>query len=199
MTSISPSTAKNHWQLRDIVVMAVLATACGAIYLAWDLLYKFVPSSISPVASAGFNGLWWIAGAIVPYIIRRPGAALLAESIGGFVEFALGSPYGIQAFTIGIAQGLTIELAFAAGGYRRWGLPWMLFATAMGAVGNFVYSYFYYGVNEYTVPVQIGYFVVSMLSGAILAGLLSKWVGDALKRTGVLRNFEISRASQGSA
>ena len=180
-------------KLRDIVVAAVLATACGAIYLGWDLLYKFLPSSINPVAAAGFNGLWWIAGGIVPYIIRRPGAALLAESIGGFVEFALGSPYGIQAFTIGIAQGIFIELGFMMGGYRRYTLPWMLWATALGGVGNYIYSYFYYGVKDYTVSVQIGYLVVTMVSGAILAGLLSKWVGDAVKRTGALRNFEITK------
>jgi energy-coupling factor transport system substrate-specific component len=186
-----------QWKLRDIVVTAVLATACGAIYLAWDLLYKFVPSGLSPVASAGFNGLWWIAGGIVPYIIRRPGAALLAESIGGFVEFALGSPYGIQAFTIGIAQGLTLELGFAMGGYKRYTFSWMLFATAMGGIGNYIYSYFYYGVNDYTVPVQVGYLLVTMVSGAVLSGLLSKWVGDALKRTGVLRNFEIARPLSG--
>ncbi len=182
-----------QWKLRDIVVAAVLATACGAIYLGWDLLYKFLPPSINPVAAAGFNGLWWIAGGIVPYIIRRPGAALLAESIGGFVEFALGSPYGIQAFTIGMAQGLFIELGFMMGGYRRYTLPWMLWATALGGIGNYIYSYFYYGVDKLTLPVQIGYLVVTMISGAILAGLLSKLVGDAVKRTGALRNFEIAR------
>jgi energy-coupling factor transport system substrate-specific component len=180
-----------QWKLRDIVVTAVLAAACGAIYLAWDLLYKFLPSGISPVASASFNGLWWIAGGIVPYIIRKPGAALLAEAIGGFVEFALGSPYGIQAFTIGIAQGLFIEIGFALGGYRRWGLGWMLLATALGGIGNYLYSFFYYGVDQYTIPVQIGYLVVTMLSGAVLAGLLSTWVGDALARTGALHNFAI--------
>ncbi len=186
------------WTLRDIVITAVLATACGAVYLAWDLLYKFLPTGISPVAAASFNGLWWIAGAIVPYIIRKPGAALLAESIGGFVEFALGSPYGIQAFTIGIAQGLTIEAGFALGGYQRYGLTWMLVASSLGTVGNYVYSYFYYGVNQYTTTEQIGYFVVTLISGAVLAGLLSKWIGDALKRTGVLRNFEISRSAADS-
>lgn len=181
------------WKLRDIVVTAVLATACGAIYLGWDLLYKFLPSSINPVVAAGFNGLWWIAAGIVPYIIRRPGAAVLAEAIGGFVEFALGSPYGIQAFTIGIAQGLGVELGFALGGYKKYNTAWMLLATGLGGVGNYIYSYFYYGVNDYTVLTQIGYLVVTMLSGAILSGLLSKWVGDAVKRTGALRNFEISR------
>lgn len=181
------------WKLRDIVVTAVLATACGAIYLGWDLLYKFVPSGINPVVAAGFNGLWWIAAGIVPYIIRRPGAAVLAESIGGFVEFALGSPYGIQAFTIGIAQGLGVELGFMAGRYKHYNMAWMLFATALGGIGNYIYSYFYYGVDHYTALVQAGYLIVTMLSGAILSGLLSKWVGDAVKRTGALRNFAISQ------
>lgn len=185
-----------QWKLRDIVVTAVLATACGAIYLGWDLLYKFVPSSVSPVLTAGFNGLWWIAAGIVPYIVRKPGAAVLAESIGGFVEFALGSPYGIQAFTIGIAQGLGVEAGFALGRYRRYNLPMMLFATAMGGVGNYIYSYFYYGVKDYTALTQVGYLVVTLVSGAVFSGLLSKGVGDALKRTGVLRNFAIGRQAQ---
>jgi len=117
----------------------------------------------------------------------------LAESIGGFVEFALGSPYGIQAFTIGIAQGLGVELGFMAGRYKKYNMGWMLFATALGGIGNYIYSYFYYGVNQYTELTQVGYLVVTMLSGAILSGLLSKWVGDAVKRTGVLRNFAISQ------
>ncbi len=184
------------WKLRDIVVTAVLATACGAVYLGWDLLYKFVPSGVSPVLSAGLNGLWWIAAGIVPYIVRKPGAAVLAESIGGFVEFALGSPYGIQAFTIGIVQGLGVEAGFAMGRYRRYNLPMMLFATAMGGIGNYVYSYFYYGVKDYTVLTQIGYLVVTMLSGVVFSGLLSTWIGNALKRTGVLRNFAIGRKAQ---
>jgi energy-coupling factor transport system substrate-specific component len=144
------------------------------------------------VASAAFNGLWWIAGGIVPFVIRRPGAALLAESIGGFVEFALGSPYGIQAFTIGIAQGLGIELGFALGGWRRYSPGWVIFACALGGIGNYVYSYFYYGVNLYSVGNQIGYLVVTMLSGAVLAGLLSWLIGRALVRTGALNNFRVA-------
>lgn len=184
-----------HWKLRDIVVAAVLAVVAGAVYLGWDIAFKFVPSSVNPVVLALFNGLWWVAAGIVPYIVRRPGAALLAESIGGLVEFLLGSPYGVQAFTIGIAQGLGVEAGFALGGWKRYGWGSMLFATALGGIGNYVYSYFYYGVNSYSAALQAGYLIASMLSGALLAGLLSKLLGDALRRTGVLRNFAIAQDS----
>ncbi len=184
-----------QWKMRDIVLTAIFSALSGAIYLGWDFLFKAVPVA-NPVAAAAFNGLWWIAGGIVPYVIRRPGAALLAESIGGFVEFALGSPYGIQAFTIGIAQGLGIEMGFMLGRYRRYSPLWVMFSCALGGIGNYVYSYFYYGVNQYTAAIQLGYIVVTMLSGAVLAGLLSWLIARALGRTGVLNNFQGGRDIQ---
>lgn len=188
-----------QWKMRDIVLTAVFSAMAGAIYLGWDFLFKALPPVVNPVASAAFNGLWWIAGGIVPYVIRRPGAALLAESIGGFVEFALGSPYGIQAFTIGIAQGLGIELGFMMGRYRRYSLAWVMFSCALGGIGNYVYSYFYYGVNQYTAGNQAGYLIVTMVSGAILAGLLSWFIARALRRTGVLSNFAGGRSADSGA
>lgn len=182
-----------QWKMRDIVLTAVFSAIAGAIYLGWDFLFKALPPVVNPVAQASFNGLWWIAGGIVPFVIRRPGAALLAEAIGGFVEFALGSPYGIQAFTIGIAQGLGIELGFYLGRYRHYGPWWLMLSCALGGIGNFIYSYFYYGVNQYSAGNQVGYLVVTMISGAVLAGLLSWLVAKALVRTGVLANFAAGR------
>jgi len=38
--------------------------------------------------------------------------------------------------------------------------------------------------------------IVRLLSGAILSGLLSKVIGDALARTGVLSNFALGRERQ---
>ena len=182
-----------QWKMRDIVLTAVFSAICGAVYLGWDLLFKALPPMVNPVAQATFNGLWWIAAALIPFIVRRPGAALLAEAIGGFMEFALGSPYGVQAFTIGLAQGVAVEVGFLLGGYRRYNLPWLMLASAMGGIGCFIYSYFYYGVNAYSAANQLGYLIVSMLSGAVLAGLLSWLLGRGLLRTGVLANFAAGR------
>lgn len=188
-----------QWKMRDIVLTAIFSAIAGAIYLGWDFLFKVVPIS-NPVAAAAFNGLWWIAGGIVPFIVRRPGAALLAEAIGGFVEFALGSPYGVQAFTIGIAQGLGIELGFLLGRYQRYSAGWMILSCGLGGIGNYIYSYFYYGVNQYSVSNQVGYLVVTMISGAVLAGVLSWAIASGLRRTGVLSNFAAGRDwSRGAA
>lgn len=186
-----------HWKTRDIVLTAILAAVAGAIYLGWDLIFNFLPPGLNPLVQAAFNGLWWIAGGLVPLIVRRPGAALLAEAIGGFVEFALGSPYGIQAFTIGIAQGIFIEVGFLLGRYQRYSLGWVMAATALGGIGNYLYSYFYYGVDKYSPSLQGGYLVVTMASGAILAGVVSWIVGRGLLRTGVLHNFPIGQEARG--
>jgi energy-coupling factor transport system substrate-specific component len=182
-----------QWKMRDIVLTAVFSAICGAVYLGWDLLFKALPPVVNPVVQATFNGLWWIAAALIPFIIRRPGAALLAEAIGGFMEFALGSPYGVQAFTIGLAQGAAVELGFLLGRYRHYSVGWLMLASALGGIGNYIYSYFYYGVNAYSSANQIGYLVVSMISGAVLAGLLSWLLGRGLLRTGVLANFAAGR------
>jgi energy-coupling factor transport system substrate-specific component len=188
------------WKMRDIVLTAILAAIAGALYLGWDFAYNVLPSGLNPVVGASFNGLWWIAGGIVPFIVRKPGAALLAEAIGGFVEFALGSPYGVQAFTIAIAQGLAIELGFLLGRYRHYGAGWMIFACGLGGIGNYVYSYFYYGVNQYTPVMQGEYLIVTMVSGAVLAGVISWAVARGLGRTGVLSNFAAGRDwSRGTA
>ncbi|MDB5083156.1 MAG: ABC-type thiamin-related transport system, permease component 1 [Bacilli bacterium] len=179
------------WKLREIVVAAVLSVVCGAIYLGWDFLFQVVHAA-SPVAQAAFNGLWWIASGLVAYIVRKPGAALLAELVGAFAEFALGSPYGMAAVFIGLFQGLGAEIPFLATRYQKWGITTMMLSGAVGGIGNTFYSYYWQGVNQYSVGNMIGWLVVSMISGAILAGVLPKLIGDALKRTGVLRNFKIA-------
>jgi energy-coupling factor transport system permease protein len=185
-----------NWKLREVVVTTVLSVVCGAMYMGWDFLFQVIGAGLSPLASAALNGFWWIASGLVMYIVRKPGAALLAETVGAIAEYALGSPYGIQAITIGLAQGLGVELWFLLTRYRSYSLFSLMMAAAVGGIGNTIYSYFYYGVKDYSILMQIGYLVITMASGAVLAGLLPKWVGDALYRTGVLRNFEIAKQTR---
>lgn len=185
------------WKLRDIVLAAILSVVCGAIYMGWDFLTQpLFSGTLSPAVGALANGLWWIAAGIVPYIVRRPGAALLAEVVSAFFEFAFGSPYGTGAIVSGLVQGLGAEAGFALGGWQRYGAGMMMLAGALGGVGNSLQWLFQYGGDKYTIGVIAGYVIVTMISGALLGGLLPKWVGDALNRTGGLRNFELGRQSR---
>lgn len=185
------------WKLRDIVLAAILSVVCGAVYLGWDVLTQpLFSSAASPAVGAAVNGMWWIAAGLVPYIVRRPGAAFLAEVVSAFFEFAFGSPYGTGAIVSGIVQGLGAEAGFAAGGYRRYGTGSMFLAGALAGVGNSIQWLFQYGGVKYAPAVIVGYIAVTLVSGAVLGGGLPKKIGDALNRTGGLRNFELGRQTR---
>jgi energy-coupling factor transport system substrate-specific component len=184
------------WKLRDIIVAVVLSAVCGAIYMGWDWLYGVVATGLNPVLQAAFNGLWWLAAGLVPYIIRRPGAALLSELASAVFEFVFGSPYSLGAILSGLLQGLGAEIGFALGRWRRYNMGMMMLAGALAGLGYCVQAYFQYGANKYDPSTLIGFVIVTMVSGAVLGGALPKWIGDALYRTGSLQNFEIAKQVQ---
>jgi energy-coupling factor transport system substrate-specific component len=180
------------WTLRDIVVTAILSVVCGAIYMGWDY-FAALTGSWSPAATGVINGVWWIASGIVAYIVRKPGAALLAGIASAFFEFAFGSPYGISAVLSGLVQGGGTEIGFMVWGWRRYNVSVMFVAAALGGIGNTLQWLFQYGGDKLSIGSELGYLVLTLISGGFFAGLLPKWIGDALYRTGSLRNFEIGK------
>lgn len=66
------------------------------------------------------NGIWLFAGPLAAIIVRKPGAALFAETLAAALELAMGNPWGIGgSLIIGICQGLTAEIGFAIFAYKR--------------------------------------------------------------------------------
>jgi len=131
----------------------------------------------------------------VPYIIRRPGAALMGELVAALVEAPL-VPWGITTLISGLVQGLPAEATFAATGYKRWGLGVLMTAGALAALGGFLQEYYPYGMSEQIITVQIISVVLRMVGGGVLAGLVSKLTGDALVETGVLEGLPIAEARE---
>ncbi|MBX6353237.1 MAG: ECF transporter S component [Thermoflavifilum sp.] len=185
------------WKLREIIVAAILSVVCGVIYLGWDnLTMPLFSSTVSPAVQGLVNGVWWIAAGLVAYIVRRPFAAFLGGLVSAVVEFLLGSPYGTGAIISGLVQGGGAEVGLLLGGWRRWSLPWMMLSGAVGGIGNTLQWYFQYGGDKYSAGIVVGYLVTTCMSGAVIAGLIPKLIGDALRRAGVVRNFEIGRQAR---
>ncbi len=179
------------WKLREITLVAVLSIALGVIWWGWTFIYNFFDPFLKPF---GLNylvvGFWFIGGTLLPYIIRKPGAAIFAESLGGLVEGFI-TQWGITALLWGAVQGAFAEAIFALFSYKKYGTGVMILAGVSSAIGSylldFIYSkYFTLGIN--IIVVQIFSIIVS---GAILGGLLAKMIGDGLKKTGVLNQFMI--------
>jgi energy-coupling factor transport system substrate-specific component len=135
-----------------------------------------------------------IGGLLVPFVIRKPGAALLGELVAAFVSMALGNMWGVVVMASGLAQGVGAEMVFAGYRWKKFNGP-ALYLAALGAqVLSYLLDIFY---NSYFKTYSWGLIglglVIALVSALVLGGLLSQLLGEALARTGVLSGLAISR------
>jgi energy-coupling factor transport system permease protein len=187
-----------RWRVVDIVVAAVLAVACGVAFWAWDT-GSVVPSAALHALAPGLEGLvggvWLLAAVLVALVVRKPGAALFAEIVAATVEAILGSTWGANDLLYGLIQGLGAEVIFAIFLYSSWSLVTaMLAGAAAGVCLTVLDIVLYYPAAGPTFDVI--YAVTSIISGAVIAGLLSWLLVRALARTGVLSRFAAGRTSR---
>jgi energy-coupling factor transport system permease protein len=179
------------WTTRDVVVAAALAVPLGIVFYVW--LIGWNAAQLVPALGHFVGGLYVLAGVLVGYVLRRPGAAFLGEMIAAFVEWPL-APYGPIILFLGLLQAVGVEAVFAAFRYRNWSLPALMLAGAVGALavlfGRFYVAFGYASLAPEEQAIRLA---TTLLGGAIVGGLLGKVVGDALARTGVLNNFPIGR------
>ncbi|MDY7029796.1 MAG: ECF transporter S component [Spirochaetota bacterium] len=181
-------TGKNSWKLNEIVVLVILSVALGVLFWAWT----FVSALAAPLSALGLNyvlvGVWLMGGTLVPYLIRRPGAALLGEAIAALLEGFI-TKWGITALIWGIVQGLGAELIFASARYKRWDLKIMLLAGTVSGVFSyildFVYSQ-YWSLQPWVWAVQL---ISVAVGGAFWAGFIATKIGRGIIKTGAAVNL----------
>jgi energy-coupling factor transport system substrate-specific component len=182
-----------RWNTREIVLVAVLAVVFGFLYMQWVPLWLAARALGAQVGQEAVFGFWFIAGLLAAYIIRKPGVALLGEFLAALAEIFFGAPAGPPLLITGLMQGLGAELVFAATRYRRWGLPTMLLAGAVAALVALPWNWYRLGYFALDPGFQALLVVVRLVGGALWGGLVSKALGDALARTGVLSGFALGR------
>ena len=182
------------WKTRDVVVAAALAVPLGILWsLGWGYVWS-AGRAILPELGFVLDGFYVVAGVLVGYIVRRPGAALLGEMLASLIEIPL-TPFGAIVLWLGFLQGIGVELVFAGTRYRNWSLPVLLLAGAVGALlPYFGYTYITTSTASLGIDIQILRVALKVVGGAIFAGLAGKLIADALAKTGVLNNFPIARS-----
>jgi len=178
------------------MVTAAIAVAVGLLYMAYSSLYLALTPLLGQVGIMLALGFYYLIGVLVPYIVRRPGAALLASFLAAFTEMLAGSPFGIMAVWAGLIQGLGAEIVFAARRWQDYRLGVLMAAAVLSGMFAFVYEYFLFSYGALALPVQAGLFLVRIPSALVLAGWLGKVLGDALVRTGVLRGLAITQTER---
>lgn len=183
------------WSTREIVVGAVLAVAVGVIFWAWGQLWATAFAAIPFPASYLLVGVWMIGGVLVPYVVRRPGAALVGELVAAFVSMLLVTQWGFAVMLSGVVQGLGAELVFSSTRWRKYSLPVLMAAGAVAGVFSILLDSYYYGYWKiYTANSILLGIVFVAISGALLGGFVSKVIADLLAGTGVLSGLAIGKA-----
>ena len=69
-----------QWKTRDLIITAVLAVALGVLLWAWSVLYQGGEAVLTNVGANLLYGVYFLPGIMIPYIVRKPGAALLGST-----------------------------------------------------------------------------------------------------------------------
>ncbi|MCA5894058.1 ECF transporter S component [Isoptericola sp. NEAU-Y5] len=182
--------------LHDTVLLAVLAVVFGFVFWVADQVYGPLLLALGPFggfADAVLGGAWIVVAPLALFILRRPGAGLLAEVLAAGVELVVfGSPFGPMVLVSGLVQGAGAELAFALTRYRRWG--WGTFALSGVTAAAVTYAYQTFANGYLGQDLYLLRFAVLVVSCVLLSGLAARALGLALLRTGVLDNYPVGRA-----
>ena len=187
-------TRSYAWTLREILIAAVLGAVFAVLYLAWVQVWLVAQAAFGVVAMDAMMGFWFIVSIIAAAIIRKPGAALLCETLAAGVEVLLGSPAGLMLLVSGAIQGAGAELVFAATRWRIYSLPVLMLAGVGSAILSFAYTWVLFDYGALSPALLVVMFVVRCLSGALLGGLMGHLTTEALYRTGVLSGLAIDHA-----
>ncbi|WP_430057561.1 ECF transporter S component [Paenibacillus alvei] len=186
----------SQWKLRDIVVLSSLSVVFAVIYLLFLQIGNVLVGFMGPMGYEVIFGIWFIVSIIATYIIRKPGAAVISETVAGLVEVLIGNAVGPILIISALIQGLGAEAVFAATRYRNFSTKVLMLAGVGSAVFSFAWGYFRSGYAAYSLGLILAMLLVRCISGAVISGLLGKSIGDALANTGVLRSFPIAKGQR---
>jgi energy-coupling factor transport system substrate-specific component len=178
----------------EIVLMALLAVANGVLTTYTAFINQMLTAAGGPILTSTITGIYMIYGLLAVYIIRKPGTAIITYLFGAIMQSLLGNSYGmLSAFVAAVCYAVVAEVLFYLYRYNKWGYGPMALAGACMVPIWFFFAAYLYGYLKWGIPVLAAALIVRTLSGVVLCGLITKWLGDQLAKTGLLRSFALGK------
>jgi energy-coupling factor transport system permease protein len=192
----APGSSRSlRWRVVDIVIASVIGVASGLVFVVWNQASNPLGALLSP-ALPGLQGLlgggWLFAGVLGGLIIRKPGAAIYTELLAAVVSTLIGNQWGPLTLVSGVVQGLGAEIVFALVLYRHYRLVVALAAGAVAGLALAVNDLILWYPGAAT-AFATTYVISAIVSGIVLAGLLSWLAMRGLARAGALSRFAAGR------
>lgn len=194
--SVSTGTPRSYrWRVVDIVVASVIGVASGAIFLVWNVASEPLTAPLGallPGLQALGGGFWLFAGVLTALVVRKPGAALYGEMLAATVSALIGNQWGVLTLLSGFTQGLGAELVFLIFLYSNWRASVAVLAGAGAGLAMAVTDLTVWYAGADTI-FDVVYACSGVVSGAVIAGVLSWLAVRGLARTGALSRFSSGR------
>jgi energy-coupling factor transport system substrate-specific component len=182
--------------LLEIVIMAIIGVINGVLGTPNAMAGRFFMTfsgSYGFLAFAAICGGFYIAGPLCGYIIRKPGAATIAETMNGVAQLLSGNPNGIPVLAAGFLQGFMSDLGFAFYGYKRWTLSVIALSGALAPLLQQIPEVYFFGFGDMGISFNLLALIIRMISGAVYAIVLVKPIALALVKAGVLRGTAVAK------
>jgi energy-coupling factor transport system substrate-specific component len=191
----APARPSLGWRLLDIVVVAVIAVAFGVVFWAWDQVWAATEGAFAfyPPAQALLYGVWLLPAVLAGLVVRKPGAAVVAEMLAAVISALLGNKWGTTVIWQGFVEGAAAELAFLAFGYRVFRLPVAALSGLLAGLGATLYDAFVWYPGYSWPSFRLPYVAFGTLSALVIAGIGGYALTRALAATGVLDRFPSGR------
>jgi len=176
----------------ELVFIAILGVVFGIVNNLFGIVYTAL-NAINPILATCFAPFGMVT-LLAAFIVRKPGAALLAGIINGLVQFLAGNPSGLWTIGFGVAHGLGTELVFFLFRYKAWGWLNCFLASLVDGLFNVVLVVFAFGLFA-VMPFAavLTTVIIASLASGVEAGLLGRVVGDLLCKAGLLKSFLIAK------
>jgi energy-coupling factor transport system substrate-specific component len=171
------------WTTRDIMVTAIISIALGILYLPLTYITGWL--TVFPFIAVFTTGVYYWPIIMMAYLIRRPGVALFSALIIFVVQVPF-TPWGILMLGFAFLYGIPIEIVLLVQRYKNFKLWYLMLTGAIAGLFSAGNRFVVIGLGNVSIVLQITYFAVAFVCGAIIGGGLAKLVGDAVIKTGVI-------------
>jgi ABC-type thiamin/hydroxymethylpyrimidine transport system permease subunit len=189
---VEKPTSRDHLTVVDLVLIAMIAAAFGAIGLHLLLFTEALRFSFGFYGSMITGGLFQVPGILAGALVRKRWAAFMAQNLFGVTQFLLGVPVGLLVLGFTASEAIGQEVVFRAfrrhmGDWRVWGL-----AAAGSWICAQVPNYAFYGLGRMAWWSTMGpILIVGIPSSIFFCTFLTAAVVRAAQKSGLLPKEEI--------
>jgi len=191
---MAKNSPKGKWSTRDLLVTIVIGLAFGVLLIPVTWAYAGLLSAGGIFTRAILGGLYFLPAAFAAYVMRKPGATILASVLSALPSML--GPYSLIVLMIGALIGLVGELfVWLLTRYKNFTTARMLWLGM--ASGITVYLLILGSMLRTTAFEPSILLIAAVVSAVVFAAcsLVARYLANSVVKTGVLANTALGETT----